>query len=187
MATSGEGGTSSRHGRNGMVTGDRKASRLCSRVAWGPSGRTGTRVESMGGRRSLGRRRHLVSGPLLIERACRTVSSASRGHDWAEPFRCDVQPDRETVRVLPVGEIDLDTVGEVAERLRELQEAGFAEVVLDLRGVTFMDSAGLHLVLATDAIARRDGTTFVVIAGPPVVQRLFEVVGVHESLQFRSA
>jgi anti-anti-sigma factor len=100
-------------------------------------------------------------------------------------FRCDVQPDRDIVHVIPFGELDIDTVAQVADRVSEMQQAGFAEVVLDLRNLTFMDSSGLHLVLAADRMARSNGTRFVLIAGPGPIQRLFEIVGLQESLTFR--
>jgi anti-anti-sigma factor len=102
-------------------------------------------------------------------------------------FRCDVEPGRGTVRVIPFGELDVDTVEQVADRVAELQQAGFAEIVLDLRNLTFMDSSGVHLVLAADRMARSNGTRFALIAGPGPIRRLFEIVGLQESLTFRVA
>jgi anti-sigma B factor antagonist len=110
----------------------------------------------------------------------------SRFESESERFRCEVEANRESVRVVPFGELDLDTVGELAEQLRELQEAGFRAVVLDLRNLTFMDSSGVHLLVATDQLARRDGTTFAVITGSAPIQRLVEIVGAHEILTFRA-
>jgi anti-sigma B factor antagonist len=112
-----------------------------------------------------------------------TPSRVGPEHD----FRCDVEPDREIVRVIPFGELDVDTVEQVGDRVSELQQAGFAEIVLDLRNLTFMDSCGVHLVLAADRMARSNGTRFSLIAGPGPIQRLFEIVGLQESLTFRVA
>ena len=42
-----------------------------------------------------------------------------------EPFRVEVYPERDSVRVVPVGEVDIATVGEIDARLRELSQAGF--------------------------------------------------------------
>ena len=105
----------------------------------------------------------------------------------SERFRCEVEPDRDSVRVVPFGELDIDTVGKLEERLLELQQNGFSEVVLDLRNLTFMDSSGVHLLVATDQLARRDGTSFVLIAGSDRVQRLFEIAGIEQLLRFRPA
>ena len=114
------------------------------------------------------------------------MSTTTSGSE-SERFRCDVEPERESVRVVPFGELDLDTVGEVEQRLLELQQNGFREVVLDLRNLTFIDSSGVHLVVAADRLARRDGTSFVLIAGPSRVQRVFEIAGIEEALSFRTA
>jgi anti-sigma B factor antagonist len=101
-----------------------------------------------------------------------------------EPFRCDVEPARGEVHVIPRGEIDLATAPQLEARLRELREAGFDRLVLDLREVTFMDSTGLRVILAWDEEARRDGMELRLMPGPPAVQRVFEVTGVLHRLGF---
>ena len=65
-----------------------------------------------------------------------------------EPFRCEVEPDRATVRVRPVGELDLETVPLVDAELAELWSVGFTRLVVDLRSVTFLDSTGLRMLLS---------------------------------------
>ena len=57
-----------------------------------------------------------------------------------EPFRCEVEPDRATVRVRPIGELDLATVPLVGAELAELWSVGFTRLVVDLRAVTFLDT-----------------------------------------------
>jgi anti-sigma B factor antagonist len=91
------------------------------------------------------------------------------------PFRVDVHPEREVVRVAAVGELDLATVAQVQTQIRELRDAGFERIVLDLRELTFMDSSGVALILEEDRCALRDGHGFSLIAGPPAVQRPLEV------------
>ena len=99
-------------------------------------------------------------------------------------FRVDVEPQRDVVRVMPIGELDTATVGQLAKELTELRDAGFKCLVLDLRRLDFMDSSGVHLILDADAHARTNGHDFAVIPGPPVIQRLFELSGVGEHLRF---
>ena len=100
------------------------------------------------------------------------------------PLRVDVWPEGDAAHVCPVGEIDLDTVSQVRDRLEELRAAGFRRLILDLRGVTFLDSTGIRLVLETDAAARADGFAFSLIEGPANVQRPFEVTGLRGGLPF---
>ena len=101
-----------------------------------------------------------------------------------EPFRIDVEPARESVRVAPVGELDIATVGKLQDEVTRLRETGFDHIVLDLRGVRFLDSTGLRLVLELDAAARADGHDLHLIRGADVVHRIFEVTQVVERLHF---
>jgi len=95
-----------------------------------------------------------------------------------EPFRCEVDPDRESVIVRPVGELDLATAPIVDAQLSELVTAGFESVVLDLRKLCFMDSTGLKLLMSWEARSRAEGVALRVLPGPPAVQRVFDVAGV---------
>ena len=101
-----------------------------------------------------------------------------------EPFRVDVEPERESVRVAPVGELDIATVDKLQAEVSRLLETGFAKIVLDLRGVRFLDSTGLRLVLELDAAAREASQELTIIRGSAVVQRIFEVTQVSERLKF---
>jgi anti-sigma B factor antagonist len=101
-----------------------------------------------------------------------------------EPFRCDVEPARDAVRVSPVGELDIVTVPLVEEQLAELWSVGFTQLVLDLRGVCFLDSTGVRMLLSWHARDRADGVVFRVIPGPPVVQRALQLCGVADRLQY---
>ena len=93
-------------------------------------------------------------------------------------------PERDVVRICPVGEIDLDTVGEVRAELERLRQAGFDRLILDLRSTTFMDSTGLRLALDVHAASAADGFEFALHAGPPAVQRTFKIAGLSQSLPF---
>jgi anti-anti-sigma factor len=92
-------------------------------------------------------------------------------------FFCDVEPDRERVIVRVGGELDVSVTSCVGVRLDELLEVGFRRIVVDLRQVTFFDSAGVHMLLAAQRSAERRGGELSVIAGPPHVQRVLELTG----------
>jgi anti-anti-sigma factor len=84
----------------------------------------------------------------------------------------------DAIVVAPAGEIDLATV----DALEAAVEAALAEaehIVLDLRAVTFIDSAGLRLVLETS----REAARLSVVRGPREVQRVFGLVGLDERLE----
>jgi anti-sigma B factor antagonist len=108
----------------------------------------------------------------------------TRGHDGAGRFRVDVQPEPHGARVRPLGEIDLATVDDVRRKIDESVAGGCERVVLDLGGVTFMDSNGLHLALDADTDAREGGGQLLIIDGPGPVQRIFDVTGLRDRLPF---
>jgi anti-anti-sigma factor len=103
-----------------------------------------------------------------------------------EPFRCEIEPDRIAVRVRPVGELDLATVPIVEAQLAELWSVGFTHLVLDLRDVVFLDSAGVRLLVSWHAHSSADGIVFGVIPGPPPVQQVLEITGVADHLTYWS-
>ena len=102
-----------------------------------------------------------------------------------EPFTCNVTPERDHVLVAPRGDMDMAPVGMVEAELRRLRDSGFDHIVLDLGGLTFMDSSGLHLLTRWANDATQDGFVFELEPGPPAVQRVFELTSMTDLLPFR--
>jgi anti-sigma B factor antagonist len=84
--------------------------------------------------------------------------------------------------VRPFGELDLDSVHRVEAALEGVHEEGCADIVLDLRGLTFMDSTGLRLVIRWDTAAREGGFRFAIVRGDDVVHRVFRLTGMDGHL-----
>ena len=63
-----------------------------------------------------------------------------------EPFAVEVQRRDDVAIVQPRGELDLATVETLRAALDDIKGAG--RLVLDLRGLSFIDSRGLHLLVA---------------------------------------
>lgn len=101
-------------------------------------------------------------------------------------FRCDVIPSRESVRIVPAGELDLATVTALDQALSELVAAGFSCLVLDLSKLRFMDSSGIHLILRYYEALEADDRQFTLIPGPWQVQRVLEITGLAGQLPFSS-
>jgi anti-sigma B factor antagonist len=101
------------------------------------------------------------------------------------PFRCAVQDAGDgTVRLIPAGELDMATVGQLEARFREARASGFRRLVVDLRGLEFMDSSGLTLLTRWTLGAQRDGYEFAVIRGDERITRLFELTGLKPHFTF---
>ena len=85
--------------------------------------------------------------------------------------------------VVASGEIDLWSAPEVraAMATRETRESG---VVLDLRGVTFMDSSGLGLIVEQQQRARKSGFRFAIAVGATSdTHRILEMSGLTKVLE----
>jgi anti-sigma B factor antagonist len=115
------------------------------------------------------------------------MSANPRPPELETALHCEVVPERDVVRVRPVGTLDLATVPLLEEQLAQLRAAGFTAVLLDLRGLEFMDSTGLRLMLRWDAAARADGFSLGIVPGSPVIQRVFELTGTEPHLPFVAA
>jgi anti-anti-sigma factor len=114
-------------------------------------------------------------------------STSGRRPTPSAPFRIVVHIEREVVRVCPRGEVDIETVGSIRGQIKTLVGSGATDLVLDLRAATFLDSAGLDLILEVDETSRDDGWDFQLIGGPAHVQRVFDLTGSRARLPFLTA
>jgi anti-sigma B factor antagonist len=81
------------------------------------------------------------------------------------------------------GELDLSTVGKVEEELDRVEPGAPPIVVLDLSGLTFLDSSGLRCVVRADERAKEAGRRLVLVRGPDAVQKVFEITRLEERLE----
>lgn len=102
-------------------------------------------------------------------------------------FRCEVQPERSAARVFALGSLDVSTVPVLDAQLRELSEAGFRRLIVDLSRLGFMDSSGLRLLLKWNGDAHAEGYAIELVPGPQAVQRVFDITGTSHLLRFAPA
>jgi anti-anti-sigma factor len=91
-------------------------------------------------------------------------------------FRIAVEPVEDAILVSATGEIDMSTVDVLEGELTMAREEG-STVLLDLSGVTFIDSTGLHLLLEASHSSAVSDWGFFVVRPSEAVQRLVEVSG----------
>lgn len=106
------------------------------------------------------------------------------GSSFIERFECTVEPSRDHVVVHPKGELDLATVPQVDRQVEELVAAGFKRIVLDLSGLSFVDSTGLRLFVKWSQAAAADGLAFSFLPGNSTVERVLDVSGLRDALDF---
>ena len=82
------------------------------------------------------------------------------------------------VRVALRGELDLEHAYTFDEELRRVEGARPSCLVLDLRGLSFLDSSGLARLLAANARARRERRRLLLVRGTATVQRLMAITAV---------
>lgn len=100
-------------------------------------------------------------------------------------FSITVQPERSRVAVVPEGELDASVTDLLEREVRELRGAGFDHVVIDLRKLRFIDSAGLRVLLSLRNDSLRDGHRLTLLRGSRDVQRLFELTATKGLFEWR--
>ena len=78
------------------------------------------------------------------------------------------------------GEIDMSTAEELDSAFQQVRD-GTSDLLLDLRGITFMDSTGISAVVGVHQSLEREGRRLLVATSDPV-SRVFEITGLLEKL-----
>jgi anti-anti-sigma factor len=99
-----------------------------------------------------------------------------------ELFHVTAEPFEDGIIVRATGEIDVTTVDVLRRELGRAREEA-TTVLLDLSGVTFIDSTGLHLLLEASHSSALSDWGFFVTRPSRVVQRLIEVSGTADLLK----
>ena len=85
------------------------------------------------------------------------------------------------------GELDLAGVPKLREALHSAQHADVSQIVVDLRGLTFLDSTGLGVLIAADNAGRDGHVALSFVRGIETVQRVFKLTAVEERLNWVDA
>jgi anti-anti-sigma factor len=96
----------------------------------------------------------------------------------------DVVQHGRTALVALRGELDLLTISKVAEVVEAIDPSpdGVRHMVLDLRGLTFMDVRGLRELINQNELARANHHNLAVVRGSPAIERLLALTGVGGQL-----
>jgi len=70
------------------------------------------------------------------------------------------------------GELDLATAAGVETELKAVEATDAQLIILDLSGLTFMDSSGVHLIAAADARCTAAAKRLRLLRGAPHIQRV---------------
>ncbi len=115
---------------------------------------------------------------------CGRHTASARAVDIAGPetFAVEVQCHAGVAVVQPRGALDLVAVETLHAALGAINSV--RHLVLDLRGLSFIDSSGLHLLVVFNKRAQRDGLQLTLLAPAPPVDRAIQLCGLDTALPF---
>jgi stage II sporulation protein AA (anti-sigma F factor antagonist) len=85
-------------------------------------------------------------------------------------------------RVTLGGELDLDRAGALADELSGLAGQGASHVVVDVQGLSFIDSSGLRALLSARDLLERENATIELVNLSPAVERVLDMTGTRALL-----
>ena len=86
--------------------------------------------------------------------------------------------------IAAIGDLDLSSVAALDAEVRAVEATDVDQIIIDLSGVTFMDSTGLRLLVQADARSRADSNRLRLVRGSRRVQRVFELTNTEAMLPF---
>ena len=98
----------------------------------------------------------------------------------------EVERDGATLLISPRGELDISTTQALDVVLRKGIDGDAPRVILDLRGVSFIDSTGLRLLVFAAARSRNNGDRLRMMRGSEAVERVLLVSGLEQSQPFHN-
>jgi anti-sigma B factor antagonist len=109
---------------------------------------------------------------------------ARRDDALGEPFQAHTEQRGRLALISLVGVLGSECRDELRHVVDAVDESHSDRVVVDLRGLTFIDSIGLRTLIESEASCRERGLDFALIPGKGPVKRTFEMTGLAHELTF---
>lgn len=97
--------------------------------------------------------------------------------DTGSGFRVDTVSSGSMAIVALYGELDISVQPRLMDEIDRVLRRRPMVLAIDLRGLTFMDSSGIHVLTSTGRRSQRDGQRFFLIRGAPAIDRLLHACG----------
>jgi anti-sigma B factor antagonist len=97
-------------------------------------------------------------------------------------FAVGVNERRSVATLELAGEFDLAARDRFDFHLRFVMSGDPDHIVIDLRGLSFIDSSGIELLLGADALSRQDGFRLWIVSGEGQVKQALDICGVANRL-----
>ncbi len=109
---------------------------------------------------------------------CKRENNRALGQE----FRIGVMPSNEAMVVAPTGALDMASAATMKRALQALLEAGRTKLVVDLSGITYIDSTGLGELVRSMKRARELGGDLRLCGLPDKVLRIFELTRLDQQV-----
>ncbi|MCR2806550.1 STAS domain-containing protein [Paenibacillus soyae] len=100
-----------------------------------------------------------------------------------EPFRIEQQEIGNSYELKLIGELDLSVVPQVQGALEHVLRREDLALVLDLGGLTYIDSTGIGIIVSILKTRDSLNAPFFVRNIPPAIKRLFDMTGLTGHLK----
>lgn len=100
----------------------------------------------------------------------------------AGDFHVDAERLGAEARIAVRGELDIATLPEFERVITRMRSQGLERMVIDLRGLSFLDSMSIELLLRLHGELTATGAELVVVRGPRPVDRIFKVMQLERVL-----
>src|SRR5690348_7519444 len=88
--------------------------------------------------------------------------------------------DPQTVLVTVAGEVDAASSSALLSGVKDALSGGYKKVVLDMGGVSFIDSAGLRVLIDSQKLGENTGASVMIESASDVVKRLLEMTALTD-------
>jgi anti-anti-sigma factor len=93
-----------------------------------------------------------------------------------------VEQDRNALTLRAVGELDIDSAALVEQSLLRAFEGGAESIVLDLTAVSFIDAAGLRMLMWAAECSREDGGRLRMDCGSAAIHHMLDTAQLDRDL-----
>jgi len=84
------------------------------------------------------------------------------------------------------GELEMANVAAIETELSQVEAGDCRQIVLDLRGLSFLDSTGIHLLMQAHARGEATGRSVALLVDEGPVRRVLDVCGALSILPTRA-
>lgn len=125
--------------------------------------------------------------PVMAEsrhRAIASLESPTESPGGFSALRLDGARHGDRYVIAVAGDLDLSGIPAMQAEVSKAESSDARRIVIDLSAVTFMDSAGMKLLLQAHARSRAEADRLRLVRGPRRVQRVFEMTNTDALLPF---